>query len=186
MPETYSDIWLIAGGAGLTILLGLFVWLLIEIQRAVAGWLAERAAARADADLAVASGARPPAPRSVARAGRILLFGGGFIVAAMGIELAQGMLSVSGAVIDQVLDHSRKFTEGAWKVCLALAFVNYIVDHQTYRRFSLLELFTNRPAEWRTAEEPFEPFASTHAQAAAILGYFYFISTIVDVLGGVA
>ena len=123
-------------------------------------------------------------PRSVERAGRILVWSVGALALAMGIEYLQGVWSAPGATIDSVLEHARKLCEAVWKISISLVFISYVVDHVAYRRFSLLELFTNKAAEWRTDAEPFVPFSSTHAQAAAILGYFLLITTIVGVFRG--
>ena len=127
---------------------------------------------------------RPAAtPRSLGRGARVMSVSLFSIAAAMGIEYSQVAFSVPGASIEHLLEHLRTLFEAVWRVGMGFSFHALIVDYLAWRRISFGELLTNKPAPWRTEDEPFEPFASATVQAAAVLGYMGVLGVVLVIFG---
>ena len=124
-----------------------------------------------------------PVPRSLGRGARVMTVSLVALAAAMGIEYTQVKFSVAGGAIDGLLDHLRTLFEAVWRVGMGFSFHALIVDYLAWRRISFGELLTNKPAPWRTEDEPFEPFASATVQAAAVLGYMGVLGVVLVIFG---
>ena len=122
-------------------------------------------------------------PRSLGRGARVMSVSLFSIAAAMGIEYSQVAFSVPGASIEHLLEHLRTLFEAVWRVGMGFSFHALIVDYLAWRRISFGELLTNKPAPWRTEDEPFEPFESATVQAAAVLGYMGVLGVVLVIFG---
>ena len=110
-------------------------------------------------------------PRSVERFGTLATIALVSLLSSMWLESQEILRSEPGGVWEKAINKFDMLMMYIYKLAGGTAVHSMIVDHVSYRSFTLIELHTNKPAPWR-AEDEFIPFSSNEVQAAAVLGYW--------------
>lgn len=123
-----------------------------------------------------------PQPRSVERFGSLAILAAVCLGLSMWFEMQEIIRSAPGGVWEKAINKLDMFFLFLYKLSGGTAAHSFVVDHISYRSFTLIELHTNKPAPWR-AEGEFQPFSNSQAQAAAVVGYWISWAVTVNMFG---